>query len=398
MLAPAVQKGHIDLWSDQAIPPGRNWIEAIRGALLLVSQNFLASHFIALNELPPLLKAAKNEGVIIYWIYVSSCLFEQTEIASYQAAHDISRPLDRLPKSQRQAVLAKICANLVGICNSTHPSNEETAFSASLLPDVFTELSRRMDECDSPPIGRGSTDATDTHMPGNVVLFDTRIPSEPELNDPNESNWAEVPIVGAKRGARAREYRSIDGFWRSRWTLVPNKQGMTTASEPVVHDWHEGTAFLHTVGDWVLIEHQDDTNRYVIRARRVCEKRLVGRYMNAGHRTDTHPWVGIIVNNHRIDGYWPIDRDYITLVRAPAPAVVVSIAVQPGDEVATGDRLAVIEAMKMEAQIVAPFAGKISQVIATPNTEVSPGDALFQMQPTGAERAGDRLARWDFRR
>lgn len=120
MLAPVIRSAVVDLWDDRKIPIGAKWQDVIQGALasariavLLVSQNFLASRFIAENELPPLLRAAENEGVTIFWLCLSSCLFEQTEIASYQAAHDVSRPLDRLSKSQRQAVLSAICAKLV---------------------------------------------------------------------------------------------------------------------------------------------------------------------------------------------------------------------------------------------------------------------------------------------
>src|SRR5262249_695170 len=54
-----------------------------------------------------------------------------------------------------------------------------------------------------------------------------------------------------------------------------------------------------------------------------------------------------------------IDRDDGGVVHAPAPAVVISIAVKPGDTISAGDRLAVLEAMKMEMQVVAPFSGKV---------------------------------------
>jgi len=131
MLAPAIQRGLVDLWDDRKILPGQKWKEEIEKALtsaavavLLVSQNFLASHFIVEKELPPLLKAAREEGVSIFWIYLSSCLFEQTEIASYQAAHETSRPLDRLSKSQRQAVLSEICAKLVRTAQQGGPPVE----------------------------------------------------------------------------------------------------------------------------------------------------------------------------------------------------------------------------------------------------------------------------------
>ena len=77
-----------------------------------------------------------------------------------------------------------------------------------------------------------------------------------------------------------------------------------------------------------------------------------------------------------------VERGDVGIVRAPSPAVVVSIAVKPGDVVATGDRLAVLEAMKMEMQVVAPFAGKVRQVMAIPNVQVSPGTPLMQIDPT----------------
>jgi len=74
-----------------------------------------------------------------------------------------------------------------------------------------------------------------------------------------------------------------------------------------------------------------------------------------------------------------IDRDDGGVVRAPAPAVVVSILVKPGDKVAAGDRLAVLEAMKMETQVVAPFPGKIRQVMVIPNVQVDTGAPLLQI-------------------
>src|SRR6185369_11504978 len=68
-----------------------------------------------------------------------------------------------------------------------------------------------------------------------------------------------------------------------------------------------------------------------------------------------------------------IDRDDGGIVRAPSPAVVVSVAVKPGQMVDAGERLAVLEAMKMEMQVTAPFSGRVRQVMAIPNVQVSPG-------------------------
>jgi acetyl/propionyl-CoA carboxylase alpha subunit/acetyl-CoA carboxylase carboxyltransferase component len=89
-----------------------------------------------------------------------------------------------------------------------------------------------------------------------------------------------------------------------------------------------------------------------------------------------------------------IDRDDGGIVHAPAPAVVVSIAVKPGDMVAAGERLAVLEAMKMEMQVVAPFAGKVRQVMTIPNVQVDTGAPLLQIEPAtedGAAASAERV-------
>ena len=82
-----------------------------------------------------------------------------------------------------------------------------------------------------------------------------------------------------------------------------------------------------------------------------------------------------------------IDRDDGGVIHAMAPAVVVSIAVKPGDKVSAGDRLAVLEAMKMEMQVVAPFSGKVRQVMTIPNVQVAAGAPLLQIDPAANETA-----------
>lgn len=89
-----------------------------------------------------------------------------------------------------------------------------------------------------------------------------------------------------------------------------------------------------------------------------------------------------------------IDRDEGGVVHAHAPAVVVSIAVKPGDVVSAGDCLARLEAMKMEMQVVAPFSGKVRQVMTIPNVQVDAGTPLLQLEPTACEeprRAAERI-------
>jgi internalin A len=129
MLKPLVRNGTISVWDDTTIPVGGNWKEQIDSALalakvaiLLVTPNFLESAFIAKNELPPILNAAAKDGLVIFWVYVSSCLYQVTEIKDYQAAHDISRPLDSLPAAKRNAVLAAVCTKIEAVAKLTDQS------------------------------------------------------------------------------------------------------------------------------------------------------------------------------------------------------------------------------------------------------------------------------------
>ncbi len=78
-------------------------------------------------------------------------------------------------------------------------------------------------------------------------------------------------------------------------------------------------------------------------------------------------------------------RGDVGIVRADAPAVVVSLAVKPGDEVAAGDSLAVLEAMKMETTVVASSAGRVREVLVAPNALVGPGTPLLQLDAASAE-------------
>jgi biotin carboxyl carrier protein len=74
-------------------------------------------------------------------------------------------------------------------------------------------------------------------------------------------------------------------------------------------------------------------------------------------------------------------RDSQGVVTAPAPAIVVSVTVRPGDEVEAGQPLLVLEAMKMETSVDAPFAGRVREVRVVPNVQVGPGDPLVVVDP-----------------
>lgn len=115
-LRPYERHGLVDVWSDARIQVGQHWkkqIEAALGsaavAVLLISADFLASDFIADNELPPLLSAARDEGVVILPVVLKPCAFSDSpDLATFQAVNDPKAPLIALDEAEREQLWAEI--------------------------------------------------------------------------------------------------------------------------------------------------------------------------------------------------------------------------------------------------------------------------------------------------
>ncbi len=66
-------------------------------------------------------------------------------------------------------------------------------------------------------------------------------------------------------------------------------------------------------------------------------------------------------------------------IRAPMPGLVLKAAVAPGTEVKKGDTLIIIEAMKMENMIKAPFDGKVKEFFVRSGQAVDKNDKLLEL-------------------
>ncbi len=63
-------------------------------------------------------------------------------------------------------------------------------------------------------------------------------------------------------------------------------------------------------------------------------------------------------------------------INAPMPGTIIEIKTVAGMHVKKGDCLLILEAMKMENEIVAPFDGTVKQILAIKGSMVSTGDPL----------------------
>ena len=69
-------------------------------------------------------------------------------------------------------------------------------------------------------------------------------------------------------------------------------------------------------------------------------------------------------------------------ILAPMPGRVIAVAVAEGETVTRGQRLVVVEAMKMEQALLAPFDGVVAELMASEGAQVSEGTLLARIEAT----------------
>ncbi len=85
--------------------------------------------------------------------------------------------------------------------------------------------------------------------------------------------------------------------------------------------------------------------------------------------TDTTPSEGTGTKGGRITG----------TIKAPLPATVLSIHCKVGDTITVGQKLLVLEAMKMENNIDSDKEGKVVAIHITPGQNVMEGDVMIEI-------------------
>jgi hypothetical protein len=119
-LKPLEREGLVDLWVDTRLRPGDRWKDQIEQALnhaavaiLLVSADFLASDFIAGNELPPILRRAAEAGTRVIPIVVKPCRFGRDgSLKHFQAVNDPRKPLIQLSEGEQEAYFDQAAAEV----------------------------------------------------------------------------------------------------------------------------------------------------------------------------------------------------------------------------------------------------------------------------------------------
>jgi hypothetical protein len=100
-------------------------LDAARVALLLVSVDFLASEFVAKEELPRLLAAAEARGTRILPVILTPCLFQRTMLSRFQAINDPKRPLSGLTQHEQDLVWESVVETVLDVLDAAAISEPE---------------------------------------------------------------------------------------------------------------------------------------------------------------------------------------------------------------------------------------------------------------------------------
>jgi hypothetical protein len=147
-MKPLLREGDAEFWDDTKIEAGADWRLEIEAALasakvavLLVSADFLASDFIANDELPKLLKAAEEDGATVIPLILSASRFARTPaLARFQAINPPTRPLVQLGRGQQEKILEDLAEAIehalatgeassakIGAAGESEPSSPESS-------------------------------------------------------------------------------------------------------------------------------------------------------------------------------------------------------------------------------------------------------------------------------
>ena len=99
---------------------------------------------------------------------------------------------------------------------------------------------------------------------------------------------------------------------------------------------------------------------------------------------------GVLVQRHGVDRFFAFynpataaSTGIAGALTAPMPGNVIAVTAKAGDTVSAGDKLLVLEAMKMEHAITATQDGTIAELLVSEGDQVEQGALLVRMQDEG---------------
>ncbi len=222
------------------------------------------------------------------------------------------------------------------------------------------------------------TDPAFAAMEVTTSWLETRESAAPEpVTGSTPAAVAAALLLAADAASRRTVQRGVPAAWRNvvsqpqRTTLIP--QGR---DEEVVVEWLGTRSGFAVDGFEVLAATPTSVRLSVDGVTRTYAGRLVERRPGGAREVflDGPEGASSWLNPPRFTD--PADQVVAGSLLAPMPGSVISVAVAEGEEVAAGQLLLVMEAMKMQHTISAPTDGVVSQLTVAPGTQVAAGQVL----------------------
>jgi propionyl-CoA carboxylase alpha chain len=215
--------------------------------------------------------------------------------------------------------------------------------------------------------GEVSTDFLDRHE----LAAMRATASDPDILE--HSAFAAAVTLAEQARAAARVQRQIPAGWRN---VVSAPQ--RTEFEEVSVEWYGGRdgytsgplrAELSADGSVIAVSRADSSVRRTFRV-----------HVYDG-RVDVESSLGHVALTPVPRFTDPADQVASGSLLAPMPGSVVRLAVEPGQAVAAGEQVLVLEAMKMQHTITAPHAGTVTDLPVSVGSQVAAGEVLAVVQP-----------------
>ncbi len=240
--------------------------------------------------------------------------------------------------------------------------------------DLLVEVLRHEDFVD----GRLGTDFLERH--------DLAALRPPALDEEvlRQSAFAAAVHLADRAGARRAVQQRIPAGWRN-VVSAPQRTVFSHEGEEVVAEWYGGrdgcragdlTAHL-SGGDVVLATSAPDN---------AVHRRFTVHVV--GDRVDVESSLGHVVLLRVPRFVDPADQVAGGSLLAPMPGSVVRLAVQQGSQVAAGDPVLVLEAMKMQHTITAPHDGVVTDLPVSEGSQVAAGAVLAVVASSSTTREG----------
>jgi 3-methylcrotonyl-CoA carboxylase alpha subunit len=182
----------------------------------------------------------------------------------------------------------------------------------------------------------------------------------------------------------ANPWDARDGFTPNLPASVRVQLECAGESHAVQLSWQDGRCVAARVDQADAVSLHDLQLQAHAAAVRTGARRFAAQLLRVD--ATVHLWTDTA--HYRLTLEDPREREFAVSAAAgglttPLPGVVVSVAVQPGDQVKSGAVLMVIEAMKMEHTITAPYAGRVAAVHFAPGERAPEGSALIELERSG---------------